>query len=126
MGNNINNHKSTFYNVLPEDNINKPLLKPFEDDWNWYKHNRPKRKRSPTKQETEIIHKILIKKAKQNKWKLCGSQYFCERYQCIGLICHNRKHRRTYKSEWHIAIEDLLEDLTYCPECGPKFKVKLD
>ena len=89
------------------------LIRPYN---NWYTQNRPKRDKKP-KYSFEISAKLKYIAFKKG-WGT-SFQYFCGGYQCIGLYCHKNHKNLNFTAEWHVAIEDVLEDITYCPWCGP-------
>ena len=80
----------------------------------WFNENRPKIN-NPLKYNVKINMEIL-RLASKKGW-IATDQYFDGRYQCIGLICNNKKHI-DFPSEWHVPIEDLFENWTYCPGCN--------
>ena len=80
----------------------------------WVNENRPKINK-PLKYNIKIdmeISRLVNKKG----WT-STEQYFDGNYQCIGLMCDNPIHK-DFPSEWHVPIEDLLENWTYCPGCN--------
>ena len=62
---------------------------------------------------------------------MCGPHYWHDGYECVGLQClHTHlivRAGRAYQdvAEWHVTLEDVLEEYTYCPWCGPNPQAKL-